>query len=250
MKIRFFLVFFFSCVLCISTSGLSLNQEEKIFSSSTSVIIPCHIGHFWRLENLLQKYKSQTVLPDEVVISVSNVGLLSEEIKETILGNHWPFKIKLILHQESRSASENRNIASDNSTGNILIYQDADDFPHPRRIEVIKYFFEVLQIDHLMHQYVFENGDFLNFEKIELLQWFIPSLHHPNLGCNPGVAITRKVFNEIRWPEEISHGEDCFFNNMVYQKFSKRIVLKFPLYMYNRRNPPPGISVPYFLDEL
>ena len=220
------------------------NVEKK--ECSTSLIIPCHMAHFGYLEDLLKAYESQTVFPDEVVISLSDTRYLALSDKSQLLEPSRPFRVRLIENPQSCSAAGNRNIASELAVGDILIYQDADDLPHPRRIEIIKYYFENFEIDHLMHWYLFESGTFSDFKS---LQWFIPISHSPNLGANPAVAIRREVFNEIRWPEEIPHGEDCYFNNKVYEKFPNRIVIKFPFYMYRRRSPSPNISKPSFYEH-
>lgn len=37
------------------------------------------------------------------------------------------------------------------SEGEILITQDADDIPHPQKIEATEYFFSHYDVDHLIH---------------------------------------------------------------------------------------------------
>ena len=66
---------------------------------------------------------------------------------------------------------------------------------------------------------------------------------------NPSLAhhIIQQVFDQVQWPSEMTHGEDCYFNRKVYEVFPNRIVVKFPLYMYKRRNPPLTIVEPSFV---
>src|SRR3990167_5690905 len=63
------------------------------------------------------------------------------------------FKTKILCFQGKQSAGKNRNIACSHAEGDILIAQDADDIPHPQRIEIIKYVFENYATEHLLHSY-------------------------------------------------------------------------------------------------
>src|SRR6185436_18764768 len=115
-------------------------------------LIPCHPAHFVFLENLLQCHAQQTVVPDEVVISLSQGWKIPERARSDLTSREWPFKLVLLTHAHKLCAGENRSMAADNSSGDLLICQDADDLPHPQRIEIIKHLFEHFEIDHLRHQ--------------------------------------------------------------------------------------------------
>ena len=107
----------------------------------TSVIIPCFYGHFQHLDELMNALCNQTVLPDEIVISLSEIDKLDPILVENFENKQYPFPVKLIKHQERLWAGPNRNSACQHASGDIFICQDADDLPHPQRIEIIKYFF-------------------------------------------------------------------------------------------------------------
>ena len=106
---------------------------------TTSVIIPCFYGHFKHLDELMNALCNQTVLPDEVVISLSEIDKLNPALIKKFENKKYPFPVKLIKHRELLWAGPNRNSACEHAIGDIFICQDADDLPHPQRIEIIKY---------------------------------------------------------------------------------------------------------------
>jgi glycosyltransferase involved in cell wall biosynthesis len=227
-----------------------IEKRDTPLSLKVSLIIPCDaIRHSHHLPPLLDRYANQTVLPDEVVISIGPVSHVSKDIRNILNSNKWPFPVKVLYSQTRLNASANRNVATRAAIGDIFSYQDSDDIPHPQRIEILKYLFENYTIDHIMHDYVITvlKGD-LPFQKwpakhsnitvlvpitnYNELNWFVPEGHYPDLGANNSISITREVFDTIQWNEEKTWGEDCFFNASVYDVFENHIVLKNPLYEY------------------
>ena len=241
-----FLRYLFFCAI-LSCGGLvAVERRELPIALKTSLIIPCYVAHSGVLYRLLQCYESQTVRPNEVIIAISSVNDWQNiKIDERILTTFWSFPLRLLIDPHPYSASGNRNRASNLAQGDILIYQDADDLPHPRRIEVIKYFFEHFDITYLTHHYIFEKGSFPNFTDCESMSWYTPCYFSPNVGCNPGIAIARQLYEQIQWPE-IGHGEDAWFNQQIFSTGSSGMVVEFPLYQYFRRNPPAYIDSPRF----
>ena len=70
--LKFALVFFIFC---------------DLQGAGISIIIPCVYKHACYLQNLLEHYKNQTLLPDEIIISLSESDkidpLIIYEIEET-----------------------------------------------------------------------------------------------------------------------------------------------------------------------
>lgn len=203
----------------------------------TSIIIPCHIKHLQHLPNLLQTYTHQTRLPDEIVISISETTnesfFIIKKIKEYIL----PFKLIIISSSETLYAGQNRNIACSNATGDIFICQDADDIPHPQRTEIITYFFEHHNIDHLTHTYILQpKQQTITFPhySVNKIKYFNPeqlvTCKHIEI-TNGNASISRALFQDYKWPDD-KKGEDIKFNNMVYKKYKNRLVLNVPLISY------------------
>ena len=128
-----------------------LQRRINKLSLKTSVIIPCHYLHFEHLFELLQAHCNQSVLPDEVVISLSGAKLINDEDIQYIKNFYWPFALQIICSDERKVAGENRNIACEAAVGDLIICIDADDLPHPQRTEIIKKIFENVDIEFLIH---------------------------------------------------------------------------------------------------
>lgn len=247
----FFVIF---CVfLLLSTSSFAgLELRLTPLKMTTSIIIPCHYAHFEHIEELLEHYKHQSVIPDEVVISLSGSAHLSADVINKIRDAVWPFR--LIINESSQilSAGQNRNIACTLSLGDLLICQDADDLPHPQRVEIIKYLFENFMLDHLMHFFYYTRANYdikttqysLKLDEIDPLVDYgyryedVLSEGGGTLGQiaihNGNVAITRSLFEEVKWPELFNRREDTDFNIAVYQRFPYKALLKFPLIFYRQ----------------
>lgn len=230
----------------------ALEPREEPLKMTTSVIIPCHYTHFPLIPNLLTSYENQSVLPDEIVISLSGCENISHDLVQEVTDQKWSFKLMITESPEILSAGQNRNIACMHSSGDLLICQDADDLPYPQRVEVIKHIFERFKLDHLMHFYyyitridAFESIDF----RIDLdqLDFFLSygnnyfetieqgggtygqvAIHNGN------IAITRTLFDQIKWPEEFSRSEDTDFNINVYEKVQYKALLTLPLISYRQ----------------
>ena len=125
----------------------------NIYALKTSVIIPCHYKHVPYLLDVLNSYKNQTELPDEIIISISQEDLANREVLEKINNTDWGFSLKILTSKNVICAGENRNIGCSHASGDIFILQDADDIAHPQRIEIIKYFFDNHKLDYLIHEW-------------------------------------------------------------------------------------------------
>src|SRR5579872_2678074 len=132
-------------IKCIISSLLLLCSVPSICAFTkrvtTTVIIPCSHKHAHLLYDLCKEYEKQTVLPDEIVISMSGCGQIHSEIIPTLERGPWAFPVHLHIFDEMYFADQNRNIGCSHAKGDIFILQDADDIPHPQRVEIIRYCF-------------------------------------------------------------------------------------------------------------
>ena len=119
----------------------------------TTLVIPATNGNFNYLRCILSHYQDGSVKPDQVIISLSNAHLVSniEDLEQRFRGVFEDFKI--LKHNQTMVQGPNRDAASMAADNEIIISNDADDIPHPQRIEVIKHCFETLDILHLNHSY-------------------------------------------------------------------------------------------------
>lgn len=206
--------------LIVATPQPLLKREDKI-TLTTSLIIPCcalHVGHLYQL---LELYEQQTCLPDEVIISLSECNNAPATIIESIQKKSWMFPVVLIQCEKKQYAGENRNNACSQAKGDILILQDADDIPHPQRIEIIKYAFETYKIEHLMHHYMMiqKEPQTMPFTPIypEKIRFKKCTLETDRHSCTNGnIALTKELFHQIQWSNK-PRGQDTEFNKKVLQ---------------------------------
>lgn len=212
---------------------------------SVSVIIPCVPKHAPYLFSLLSYYATQTKIPEEVIISLSEVDSVGEGLLNRIVDYVWPFKVIMIRNKERTSAGKNRNLGSDAAREDILMFQDADDIPHPQRVEIVKYFFEHYDIYHLMHFYVpakkiTHDGnipdEFVWYDKTKIVRrshvaYEETSSDFPFHNGQP--CILRSLSKKIRWPDQWSPGEDVVYSRNVYRMFlDKTMILNAHLVLY------------------
>src|SRR3990167_10257986 len=215
-----------------------LEPREKPIHLKTSVIVPCHKNHIPYLSDLLKTLSEQTCLPDEIVIALTKSQITSvPEIPKEL-----PFHVELVL-LERQFPSHARNAACEKCSGDLIICQDADDIPHPQRIEIIKHLFEQYHLDFLIHRWIPSSEQFSPYEinhsitKTYDIHSYSPdfeicSSHHTFDRVHSGnPAFLKKIFNKVKWPERYT-GEDVHFNTQVFRFFPKKVILDENLVMY------------------
>jgi len=239
--------YIFLLLTIISTTYLSSEV-------TTSVIVPCTFSHIKHLPELIESLNAQTVYPDEVVISISQFDELVEcnesKIVSQLKNNPYPYILKILTSKNRYFPGTNRNIAIENSCGDIIICQDADDIAHPQRIELIKKTYEETSFNLLIHNALIYRTkraqDYESFKKqflcINNLSLspnisdlsFLRKLNrrkkvHALFKLNEGnLSLTSFLINEFAefdTPRELSiHCGNCAFHRNVYNKvpYSKR----------------------------
>lgn len=252
---KYFAFFLYMLLVTSDISGISndVNKRTKPLENvKTSIIIPCCAKHAEHLYILLRMYENQTELPDEIIISLSEFNQVDDNIIKELQNKKWSFPVKLIASDKKQFAGENRNVACSHASGDIFICQDADDLPHPQRVEIIKYFFKNYHIDHLMHlcKVVKEKDkdksrvSFLYNDFTEIKYLFSNNLNKVRESGrftndsaamafhNGNVAITKHVFDQIKWSTTMKQGQDVHFNQRVYQRFKNCIAIYVDLLTY------------------
>ena len=216
--------------------GFSLNRKETLSPVTISVIIPCHPNHFYLLEELLNCYVNSKVIPDEIVISLSEYKKIGQEEIGELENQNWPFRLKILKHLQKYPPGRNRNEACLASSCDVIIAQDADDIPHPQKTEIVKYLFENFEIDHLLHQWVRSDDvffdynvegvevDCVSFRTIEAID--VPDIH------NGSVVFRRWLFDKVHWKPMNFISEDFIFNRLCYVMCKNKAVLPWPLLKY------------------
>lgn len=195
-------------------SLLAIFTTMSLNALTTSVIVPCYHAHFKFLPELCQSLSEQSILPDEVVISVSEVDKIDYDDFVSFSNISYPFPVVIATTNEKLFAGQNRNVACAHAQGDIFICQDADDIPHPQRIEIVKHFFETHSMDMLLHRwvgtdkwhqvnsidYASTNIPFFSIKRWEDNEVF-DRIHYGN-SC-----LRREVFDEVKWTD-LKNGED------------------------------------------
>lgn len=213
---------------------LSFLINAFVYCDKISVIIPCYYGHFQHLNELIDCLCNQTKLPDEVIISLSEYQKIPSKEIEAFQKKQYPFFLNVIKHKKKLYAGQNRNCACENASGDIFIIQDADDLPHPQRIEILTYLFSHYDIDHIMHRWVpdpkiytelnFYWGSYIlsDLKFYYLSNWDdLYNLDRIHFG---NIAIRRNVFEKIKW-SDIPRGQDMRFDIEVFEKIKKTLIL-------------------------
>ena len=166
------------------------------------------------------------------------------------------------MTQERLYAGPNRQMAESLCSGDIIIYQDDDDLPHQRRVEVVKKIFEQFDIVSLNHSYSFLGGQSIPFEKTRMFSGeYLYKKYFPNdkledcksygayghgfeFSVHAGVVCIRKeLLKDIKWkhhddlkiapyPKEKTEDFEFCFETLFYKKNS--VIIDAPIYYYKR----------------
>jgi hypothetical protein len=237
----------------------------------TSLVIPCTPEHFLSLLTILHFYQLGTIKPDEVVVSLSNSQLVSSVTKSYVKNKALEMFDNFILLEHTRKVTHgpNRQAASEASTGDLIIYTDADDIPHFKRVETIKHFFMNYDVLHINHwfckeeatftDFLFSDVEFVSPEQIDdyyfsdcnlrEIQFKKPGGYGSSFGRTGGgsLSIHRKVLERVRWKdwsELFGPGEDWEFCFETAYTFRKSMILKLDLIKYisdSARNFPSSV---------
>lgn len=203
-----------------------------------SVFIPTIPNHIKFLDEILFTYLNKsTVIPNEIVVSVSNYTAISPDILSPIIENYQ--NVKFILHDKVMLVGPNRQVSKDFCSGDIIVYHDSDDLPHIQRLEIIKYFFDNYDILHLSHSYDTKenyNEDLTDISKINYITsevfnpYFFPNnkLEECPKYCNGygyenfpihggAIAIRKEVLNSIKWKDRYELTYSPGWNNIKYK---------------------------------
>ncbi len=127
-----------------------------------SIVIPIYPPHFHLLPSLINQIEKQTEKPDEIIIAASETTTKTiyeylSNINITILRI-----IKVITSDNKQFAGINRNMGIKKAIGDIIIFMDADDIYHKRKIEISKKLYEKHNYDLLIHSYGNKNQNIDN----------------------------------------------------------------------------------------
>ena len=212
------------------------------YTSTVSVVIPCHKKHIKYLPRLLESYAKQTKIPDEVIISISENDKRIPFFDKLIENKTHPFLLKILYNKERIIAGPNRNLGCSLAKSDIILLQDADDTPHPQRVEIVSSIFDSSGYDLLIHEWV----DFEKMTKENIINYYstknlneirtrqISSIEEIySLGCFHfgNIAVKNNLVKIIAWPC-IYPGEDQAFVRSALEANKNVGVIFLPLINY------------------
>lgn len=241
------------------------------FTLKISVVIPCDSKHLHNMHYVYDTMLKSTRIPDEVVVRFSSMGSIPIKASSAVIqeGQRSFKEFKYACLDTPEYSGPNRQVGSDMSTGDLIIYQDADDLPHYRRFEIIERYFERTGCLHLNHAY-YHNTELVTAPVIDdsikvvesdiLHKRYFPDGdiskcwdHTHSYGYDLGfdyplihtgaTSIKREVLEKVKWKHPgdlklagagvpIERTEDYEFCMEVLHTFNKSILIDTPLYFY------------------
>lgn len=227
-----------------------------------SVFIPCTSSHFFHLPKVIDAYKRGSAVPEEIVVFSSGMRHVSKD-DITNFQNNYP-DVQLVCADSLVKAGPARQTAHELCSGDIIIFQDADDAPHYRRVQFVKHFFtttDSVVINHSWQNYDnYPGADFdlretkINFSS-ELYDIYWPNkkfgeiLKFTNVfGAGLGMhfhdgalSVRRELLEKYRFkaPHELTIASfnrdkaECFeFLCEVWFETNKGLFIRQPIYFY------------------
>ena len=120
--------------------------------SDISVVIPCIPKHLKHLNELITSICEQTLLPYEVIISLSDYNDNdSKQLHEHYCNTFPKLIIKIVNQVEPAYAGENRNRGCAACTTKYVTFMDADDIMVSHTLETLVELFNEYDMDALLH---------------------------------------------------------------------------------------------------
>ena len=201
----------YKIVIYKESEKLFSNNISKLSSFNVSLCIPCIPRDKEKLVRLMESVNNQELKPMEIVISLSGETFKNNNFKNR-LEKIAKVPIKIIYSKKNKIASENRNIASENASGDILSYIDADDIMKKNRIKRIVDIFKKFNCNAVLHSFEYTLDTTINTinkiniykgkfmyelsKKVDTIHLWINNenaIHHGHL------SIKKSVFKDIKF---------------------------------------------------
>lgn len=122
--------------------------------SDISVVIPCIPKHLKYLDDLITSICEQTLLPYEVIISLSDYNDSDSKQLHEYYCNEFPkLNITVLNKVEAAYAGENRNRGCAACTSKYVTFMDADDIMVSHKLETLVELFNEYDMDAVIHTY-------------------------------------------------------------------------------------------------
>jgi len=216
------------------------NPLEMHSSYTLGIGIPCYKPHLPKLIRLLDSIERQTVKPNKVVISTSQ----TEPVDLKDMSMHYSFPYSIVLHNESKNQSQNRNIVSKLLDTDYVSFIDADDIMHHQRCELLMKAIDggakvivhsLRSYDDSLQEIVYDTDNASNI-RYDCLQ--VNS--HGYLECdncqgfhNGHITVHKDIFEKIQYNETMTIGEDTDFSTRSINLRTKHAYIPLALSDYD-----------------
>ena len=195
--------------------------------------IPVVFKHFKYLEYCINSILYQTILPNEIIIIISEyvknnlndekIKLLNDKIKNKNINSI------IKIYNKKQYAGKNRQIAYNLCSSDIIIYQDCDDLTHKKRNEILLYFHIKTKSPHILHGWTSDKNA-LNIN-IDINNINIGKINNSRTQ-NGTPFIAKYIIGKINFPNNIK-GQDVKLNNLLSKKYKSILLKNNNIYVYN-----------------
>lgn len=186
------------------------------------------------LDRLTDPLLNQSEKPYEIILFCS-------EVADNSIESRIP-NIKIITRTDRVMQSVARNICSEISSGDILIFFDIDDIPHFQKVEITKHVFSTYKPDFLLHSYSQNlSQEYINKNLVEIRNDLTIDENSTNLYCDglpihhAHIAVRKDVFRKVRFNESLQayRREDGIFCQDLVRNNFKGVYTPEKLVQYN-----------------
>ena len=203
-------------------------------SLSITNAIPVVLRHITHLETCVNYILEQTLLPNEIIIIISEY-IDNEDNKKIIdeldlkIGKD---NIKSVIKtfNKVQYAGENRAIAYQLCNSNIIIYQDCDDFVHKQRNEILLNIHMKTKIPHILHGWTSDKCALLR--KIDIENIELRNEINKICTANGPVFLNKSMIGKIDFPRD-RKGQDRNLNNLISRNHKSILLVCNDIYVYN-----------------
>ena len=198
--------------------------------------IPICYKHFYLVEHRVKCLFKQTVLPDEIILVISDFTNKQEDIQ---LLDHLKIEAKNIgivlnynVYCETQYAGLNREIAFKKSFCDLIIFVDCDDIVNIKRNEIIREAQSKTEATHLIHSFTFAtakdealcNSSIENYTVEKIKNWDHYNTIHPQ--HNGVVSIMKHhLASDFKFPN-LKNGQDKALNEKLIKQYNNSFFIK------------------------
>lgn len=212
-----------------------LNRTKTLTITNS---IPVVFRHFKHLKSSIENILTQSVLPKEIIIIISEYqsepsnNTKIEEFNNLIKSYNVVPIIKTF--SQKQYAGQNREIAYNICSSDIIIYQDCDDIAHFQRNEIILDTFTKKSCEVVYHGFILLKKPYEGkLEKIDLKNIKVVSNQTKGINVHHGVvSLHKKKIGQLKFDNSMK-GQDVKLKNILEKKYNILIIVLNNIYLYN-----------------